>query len=160
MSIPNSSNPSNSLPPSDHLLIEVFTEELPPKSLRRLGKAFSDGLHSALHAAGLLSQNSIVTSYATPRRLAVQITDVLSQAPDYPVREKLLPTSIAFDAKGLTPPLSNLTTLPSGSSAAAAPAAAVAKAPPKINDVVINGDKKFRFKGGDPNQQSNWVEVK
>jgi hypothetical protein len=43
-------------------------------------------------------------------------------------------------------------------SASAAPA--IAKAPPKINDVVINGDKKFRFKGGDPNQQSNWVEVK
>jgi hypothetical protein len=45
-------------------------------------------------------------------------------------------------------------------SAAPAPAAAVAKAPPKINDVVVNGNKKFRFKGGDPNQQSNWVEVK
>ena len=100
MSIPNSSNPSNPLSPSDHLLIEVFTEELPPKSLRRLGEAFSDGLHSALQAAGLLSQNSIVTSYATPRRLAVQITHALSQAPDFPVREKLLPTSIAFDNEG------------------------------------------------------------
>ena len=43
---------------------------------------------------------------------------------------------------------------------AAAPAPAIAKAPPKINDVVVNGDKKFKFKGGDPNQQSNWVEVK
>lgn len=43
-------------------------------------------------------------------------------------------------------------------SASAAPA--IAKAPPKINDVVVNGDKKFKFKGGDPNQQSNWVEVK
>jgi len=36
----------------------------------------------------------------------------------------------------------------------------IAKTPPKINDVVVNGDKKFKFKGGDPNQQSNWVEVK
>ena len=43
-------------------------------------------------------------------------------------------------------------------SASAAPA--IAKAPPKINDVVVNGDKKFKFRGGDPNQQSNWVEVK
>jgi hypothetical protein len=43
---------------------------------------------------------------------------------------------------------------------AAAPAPAIAKAPPKINDVVVNGNKKFKFKGGDPNQQSNWVEVK
>jgi hypothetical protein len=46
------------------------------------------------------------------------------------------------------------------SASAAAPTPAIAKAPPKINDVVVNGDKKFRFKGGDPNQQSNWVEVK
>jgi hypothetical protein len=48
----------------------------------------------------------------------------------------------------------------SQSTSAAAPTPAIAKAPPKINDVVVNGDKKFRFKGGDPNQQSNWVEVK
>ena len=90
----------NSLSQSDNLLIEVFTEELPPKSLRRLGDAFSEGIFSALKAAGLLSENSVATSFATPRRLAVQITSVLSQAPDYPVREKLLPTSIAFDAEG------------------------------------------------------------
>ncbi len=94
MSTPNSSSQS------DNLLIEVFTEELPPKSLRRLGDAFSDGIYSTLKAAGLLSENSFATSYATPRRLAVQINHVLSQAPDYPVREKLLPTSIAFDAEG------------------------------------------------------------
>jgi len=85
---------------SDHLLIEVFTEELPPKSLRRLSDALSHGIYSTLQASGLLSPNSIATSYATPRRLAVQITQVLTQAPDYPVREKLLPTSIAFDEEG------------------------------------------------------------
>jgi glycyl-tRNA synthetase beta chain len=94
MSTPNS--PSQ----SDTLLIEVFTEELPPKSLRRLGDAFSDGIYLALKVAGLLGENSIATGFATPRRLAVQITNVLSQAPDYPVREKLLPTSIAFDTEG------------------------------------------------------------
>ena len=90
----------NSLSPSATLLIEVFTEELPPKSLRRLGDAFSDGIYSALQAAGLLSKTSVAIPYATPRRLAVQITDVLSQAPNYPVREKLLPSSIAFDVNG------------------------------------------------------------
>jgi len=82
------------------LLIEVFTEELPPKSLRRLGDAFSEGIFSALKAAGLANTLSKVTSFATPRRLAVQISTVLDQAPDYPVREKLLPTGIAFDAQG------------------------------------------------------------
>jgi glycyl-tRNA synthetase beta chain len=88
------------------LLIEVFTEELPPKSLRRLGDAFSDGIFAALKVAGLASESSKVISFATPRRLAVQVSNVLDQAPDYPIREKLLPTSIAFDAQGkATPPL-------------------------------------------------------
>jgi len=82
------------------LLIEVFTEELPPKSLRRLGESFSEGIFSTLKTAGLATAASEATSFATPRRLAVQISNVLSQAPDYPVREKLLPTSIAFDAQG------------------------------------------------------------
>jgi glycyl-tRNA synthetase beta chain len=85
---------------SADLLIELLTEELPPKSLRRLGDGFSDGIFNALEAAGLLTANSKVTGYATPRRLAVHVTEVMDQAPDYPVREKLLPTSIAFDAQG------------------------------------------------------------
>jgi glycyl-tRNA synthetase beta chain len=97
---------SNSPKQSATLLIEVFTEELPPKSLRRLGDAFSEGIFSILKTAGLANEASTVTSFATPRRLAVQISNVLDQAPDYPVREKLLPTSIAFDAQGkATPPL-------------------------------------------------------
>ncbi|MFZ4379224.1 MAG: glycine--tRNA ligase subunit beta [Polynucleobacter sp.] len=97
---------SNSPSQSASLLIEVFTEELPPKSLRRLGDAFSEGIYASLKAAGLASDASTVTGFATPRRLAVLITDVLDQAPDYPVREKLLPTSIAFDTDGkATPPL-------------------------------------------------------
>ena len=91
---------SHSLSQSANLLIEVFTEELPPKSLRRLGDAFSEGIFTALKSAGLTSASSQVTGFATPRRLAVLITDVLAQAPDYPVREKLLPTSIAFDTDG------------------------------------------------------------
>lgn len=93
-------NTSHSLAQSANLLIEVFTEELPPKSLRRLGDAFSESIFTALKAAGLTSSSSQATGFATPRRLAVMITDVLAQAPDFPVREKLLPTSIAFDADG------------------------------------------------------------
>ena len=89
-----------STPLSATLLIEVFTEELPPKSLRRLGDAFSEGIYTALKHANLSSDQSVVTSFATPRRLAVQITEVSNQAADYPVREKLLPTSVAFDTNG------------------------------------------------------------
>lgn len=91
---------SNSNPQSATLLIEVFTEELPPKSLRRLGDAFSEGIFAALKSAGLTLDSSVATGFATPRRLAVQVSNVLNQAPDYPVREKLLPTSIAFDGEG------------------------------------------------------------
>jgi len=113
------------------------------------------GWESDPRVAGVIRDNLINQAGGiTPARLAdirVRIAEAAARLGD---------VGIAFDAKGLTPPLSNLTTLPSGSSAAAAPAAAVAKAPPKINDVVVSGDKKFRFKGGDPNQQSNWVEVK
>ena len=97
---------SNSKPQSATLLVEVFTEELPPKSLRRLGDAFSEGIFTALKSTGLAADSSKVTGFATPRRLTVQVTDVLNQASDFPVREKLLPTSIAFDAEGkATPPL-------------------------------------------------------
>jgi glycyl-tRNA synthetase beta chain len=88
------------------LLIEVFTEELPPKSLRKLGDAFAASLSDSLKAAGLSTAESITTSFASPRRLAVQITRVLSKAADFPVREKVLPVSVAFDADGKpTPPL-------------------------------------------------------
>ena len=58
---------SNSPSQSADLLIEVFTEELPPKSLRRLGEAFSDGIATSLKTAGLLSSSSKINSFATPR---------------------------------------------------------------------------------------------
>ena len=97
---------TNSNTSSASLLIEVFTEELPPKSLRRLGDAFSEGIFSVLKAANLTTESSVATGFATPRRLAVQVSNVLGQAQDYPVREKLLPTNIAYDADGKpTPPL-------------------------------------------------------
>ncbi len=82
------------------LTLEVFTEELPPKSLRKLGESFSAAIFTSLQQAQLLSPHSKALSFASPRRLAVQIDGVLNQAPNYPVREKLLPVSIAFDAAG------------------------------------------------------------
>jgi glycyl-tRNA synthetase beta chain len=97
---------STSSSSSATLLIEVFTEELPPKSLRKLGDAFAASLSDSVKAAGLSTSESVTTSFASPRRLAVQITNVLSKAADFPVREKVLPVSIAFDADGKpTPPL-------------------------------------------------------
>ncbi|WP_028313118.1 glycine--tRNA ligase subunit beta [Derxia gummosa] len=88
------------------LLVELFCEELPPKALQRLGDAFADGVRSQLLAKGFLEAASAVTAFATPRRLAVRITDVREKSPDTPKRDKLLPVSIAFDAAGnAQPPL-------------------------------------------------------
>ena len=86
------------------LLVELFTEELPPKALRRLGDAFASGMTAALSASGLLEPASATTGYASPRRLAVSITHVLARAPDKAFRQKLLPVSVAFDAAGTPTP--------------------------------------------------------
>ncbi|UOD49953.1 glycine--tRNA ligase subunit beta [Orrella daihaiensis] len=86
------------------LLVELFTEELPPKALERLGLAFSEGIASDLKAKALLSDNSIVTPFATPRRLAVHITDVLDIAPDQAFSEKLMPVKVGLDDNGLPTP--------------------------------------------------------
>ena len=64
------------------LLVELLTEELPPKSLRALANAFSSALVAALKGEGFLSGDSAATAFATPRRLAVSITDVHEKSPD------------------------------------------------------------------------------
>ncbi|ALS59169.1 glycine--tRNA ligase subunit beta [Pandoraea norimbergensis] len=88
------------------LLVELLTEELPPKALARLGDAFADGIANGLRSRGLTTDASVVTPYATPRRLAVTITHVLERAPDATIRAKVLPVSVALDANGNpTPPL-------------------------------------------------------
>ena len=73
------------------LLVELFTEELPPKALKRLGEAFAEGIASGLRERGFLTVDSKTTSYATPRRLAVSITAVLREAPDQEIVQKLMP---------------------------------------------------------------------
>ncbi len=82
------------------LLIELLTEELPPKALARLGEAFARGLFDGLSAQGLLEEGAAVEGFATPRRLAASITGARRTAPDRELREKVLPVTIAFDAEG------------------------------------------------------------
>lgn len=95
-----------SAPNNAPLLIELLTEELPPKALKRLGDSFANSIVERLTKDGLCAADVTVMSFASPRRLAVHIQDVRSQAPDRDRQEKLLPVSIALDAAGLpTPPL-------------------------------------------------------
>ena len=70
------------------LLIELLTEELPPKSLGRLSEAFCDALVADLKQDGFLTERSTVHRFATPRRLAVSITSVRAKSPDTPIEEK------------------------------------------------------------------------
>jgi len=86
------------------LLVELFVEELPPKALPKLGAAFADGIASGLRAEGLLGDGATVTSYATPRRLAVLIEGVGSRAVDRSVSHKLMPVSVGFTAAGEASP--------------------------------------------------------
>jgi glycyl-tRNA synthetase beta chain len=82
------------------LLIELLTEELPPKALARLGEAFAQSLFDGLSSQGLLEDGASVEGFATPRRLAASISGVRRTAPDRELREKVLPVNIAFDAEG------------------------------------------------------------
>ena len=85
---------------SQTLLVELFTEELPPKALSKLGEAFSAGIVAGLKSRDFLDAESLATSYASPRRLAVSITGVRATSPDKQLREKVLPVSVALDANG------------------------------------------------------------
>ena len=82
------------------LLIELLTEELPPKALAKLGAAFAAGIVNGLKARNFLEADSVATAYSTPRRLAVSITQVREMSPDKAIREKILPVSVALDANG------------------------------------------------------------
>ncbi|NJD33800.1 MAG: glycine--tRNA ligase subunit beta [Betaproteobacteria bacterium] len=81
-----------------NLLIELFVEELPPKVLKKLGDVFANTLLKSLQGRELASNGSVVTGYASPRRLAAHITGVLGTAPDREVVEKLMPVTVAIDA--------------------------------------------------------------
>ncbi|MDR0702613.1 MAG: glycine--tRNA ligase subunit beta [Azoarcus sp.] len=81
-----------------NLLVEIFVEELPPKALKTLGETFATALAAALHRDGLAPADAAVTAYATPRRLAAHITDVLDAAADRPMTHKLMPVTVGLDA--------------------------------------------------------------
>ena len=87
-----------------NLLIELFVEELPPKALKELGEAFASGLADSLKAQGLASSDSVVTNFASPRRLAAHVTGVAAQAADKAVSQKLMPVSVGLDASGNATP--------------------------------------------------------
>lgn len=83
-----------------NLLVELFVEELPPKALRMLGSVFAENVFNGLERRQLVVRDSPFHSYATPRRLAVRIDDVLGQSADRIQSEKLMPVSVGLTADG------------------------------------------------------------
>jgi len=82
------------------LLIELGTEELPPKALKQLSNAFSKTLGESLQQAGLLAEQSQIKSYAAPRRLTVLICDVADTQADFKQNRKGPAVKAAFDDDG------------------------------------------------------------
>ena len=81
-----------------NLLIEIGTEELPPKALRRLSNAFADGMSSALGDAGLVFEG--IQPYAAPRRLALLIRSLPVAQQDREVVRRGPALAAAFDEDG------------------------------------------------------------
>lgn len=79
-------------------LVELGTEELPPKALKSLGDAFLGGIEQGLKAAGLGYAKAQV--FAAPRRLAVLVEQLATQQPDRSVNLDGPPVQAAFDAEG------------------------------------------------------------
>jgi glycyl-tRNA synthetase beta chain len=86
------------------LLVELNTEELPPKALQALSEAFAAGIAQGLRARGFLAAESRVGAFGAPRRLAVHITQVAARSPDAPFRQKLVPMAIGLDGQGNATP--------------------------------------------------------
>jgi glycyl-tRNA synthetase beta chain len=83
---------------SEDFLVELGTEELPPKSLLSLSDAFRDGLVARIDAAGLA--HGAVEPFATPRRLAVRVRALALQAPEQKIQRRGPPVTAAFDKAG------------------------------------------------------------
>ncbi|WP_397411886.1 glycine--tRNA ligase subunit beta [Polaromonas sp.] len=117
---------------TQNLLVELFVEELPPKALKKLGDAFAGVLFEQLKAQGLASADtSVVTAYASPRRLAAHVTHVWRKAADKAVQQKLMPVSVGLDASGNATPalLKKLQALGADVSDPVAAVAALKRAP-------------------------------
>ena len=88
----------------DTLLVEIITEELPPKLLQNLSNSFSEGVFNGLDKNFLLTSDSKLTAYVTPRRLAVSITSVLDAQAEREVERRGPAVTAAYDVSGKETP--------------------------------------------------------
>lgn len=84
----------------ESLLIEIGTEELPPKALDTLATAFASGVAEGLARNGVAIDADSVRSYCSPRRLAVHIANVATEQPDQAIERRGPALSAGLDAAG------------------------------------------------------------
>jgi glycyl-tRNA synthetase beta chain len=89
---------------NEALLVELFTEELPPKALRQLGEAFAAGITQGLAVRGLVDKSAVAEAFASPRRLAVRLAAVPARGADRAESRKLMPAKVAFAPDGSPTP--------------------------------------------------------
>ena len=83
---------------TQNFLVEIGTEELPPKALKKLATAFAENVESELNQAGLTFRD--VQWFASPRRLAVKVLDLATEQPSKQIEKRGPAVSAAFDADG------------------------------------------------------------
>jgi len=86
------------------LLVELFVEELPPKALPLLGSEFANRVFNGLVRFQLTVRESSYQAYATPRRLAVVVQDVVQQGAERTEDLKLMPVNVGLTADGQPTP--------------------------------------------------------
>src|SRR5713226_2231896 len=92
-------NPGNAAK-VESLLVEILTEELPPKSLKRLSEAFANGVFEGLGEKHFLDAHSKAEPFASPRRLAVLVSGVIPRQPDCTVERKGPSVQMSLDVYG------------------------------------------------------------
>lgn len=83
---------------TQNFLVEIGTEELPPKALKTLATAFADNVEAELNQAGLSFDK--IEWFAAPRRLAVKVLNLATQQPSKEIEKRGPAVSAAFDAEG------------------------------------------------------------
>ena len=83
---------------TQNFLVEIGTEELPPKALKTLATSFSDNVEAELNQAGLSFDK--IEWFAAPRRLAVKVLNLATQQPSKEIEKRGPAVSAAFDAEG------------------------------------------------------------
>ena len=82
----------------ENFLVEIGTEELPPKALKTLATSFADNVEAELNQAGLSFDK--IEWFAAPRRLAVKVLNLATQQPSKEIEKRGPAVSAAFDAEG------------------------------------------------------------